>query len=200
MRDDRGVELSRSVRKLTWVMAVLLAVLIHSSICAAQRTPKPAGQTAAPGAPATATTAPSATKPVFDPGILAALGKNWQKPDLRAAESELNNAEKDMDAKRLAVSGALTKLEMTLAVCSQFKYSADDQKKAGCTGNDTVSQCTQKLFAECTKANREDYAGKRARLVPSVARLEKALKEYSAALGPAPTANVPKLGGTAIVP
>ncbi len=199
MRDDRRVEVSRSVTRLAWLTAALLAVLIHSSICAAQRTAKPA-QTAVSGAPATATTAPSATKPVFDPAVLAGLAKNWPKPNFSAAESELNNAQKDLDAKRSALGAAVVQLGMRSSVCSQYKYSADDQKKAGCMANDTVSQCTQKLFSECMKANQADCVGKKAQLLGSVARMEKALKEYSVALGPASTSNAPGHPGTAIAP
>jgi hypothetical protein len=190
---------------LGWVAsAAFLATLLHSPTCGAQtrtagpQPSKPAVQTA-PKPPATVTTAPGPTssqqeKPLFDPAILAAIAKNWQQPDFHAVEAELNNAQKDVDAKQSGLSGAMSQLGMRIAVCSTFKYSAADQKNAGCTGNDTVSQCTQKLFAECTKASHANFVSKRAQMLESISRLEKALQAFSAALPAPPTNNTRGVG------
>ncbi len=197
---------------LAWLaLAAFLATILHAPICGAQtravapRPSNPAVQTV-PKPPAAAATAPNAalpshdTKPIFDPAILAALGKNWQKPDFNALEAELDSAQKDVDAKQSGLHSAMLQLGMRGAFCSQFKYSAADQKNAGCAGSDTVSQCTQKLFAECTKASHADFVSKKAQMLTSAGRLEKALKAYAAALGPSPTSNVPGHPGTAIAP
>lgn len=190
---------------LAWVAsAAFFATLLYSPICGAQvrtatpRVSNPPAQTA-PKAPASMTTAPGPTssaqeKAIFDPAVLAALGKEWQKPDFNALEAELDNAQKDVDAKQAGLHSAMLQLGMRWAFCSQFKYSAADQKNAGCTGSDTVSQCTQKLFSECTKASHADFVSKKAQMLTSAARLEKALKAFSAALPAPPTNNTRGLG------
>jgi hypothetical protein len=190
---------------LAWVVSTaFLATVLHSPTCGAQtrsagpRPSNPAAQTA-PKPPATTTTTPSATlpqdkKPFFDPAILAALEKNLKKPDMNALDSELNNAQKDVDAKQSGMHSAVLQVGLRWSVCSQFKYSAADQKNAGCTGSDTVSQCTQKLFGECMKASYADFASKKAQMLASIARLEKALKDYSAALQTTPTTNPRDVG------
>lgn len=184
-------------RILAWlVAAAFLATVLYSPICGAQtpagqRSSKPPGQTAQ--GPPTMKAAPAPVVPpqkkelVFDPAIFAALEKELLKTDLKPASLELSNALKETGNWEPAVANNVGYYQSRAKVCPQLKFSADDQKKAGCTGNDTVNQCSEKLFWECMRTNNGGFPEKKVQMLESVARLEKALKEYSAKLKMIPT-------------
>jgi hypothetical protein len=66
-------------------------------------------------------------------------------------------------------------------------FSAEDQKQAGCTGNDTVNHCSIKLFWYCMKERNPSFPASKAKMLTKIEVLEKALKEYAAQLKQIPT-------------
>lgn len=48
-------------------------------------------------------------------------------------------------------SGAKTMTEVVVKQCSDKGYTVQDQKAAGCTGNESLNQCMEKLYKHCVK-------------------------------------------------
>jgi hypothetical protein len=46
-------------------------------------------------------------------------------------------------------SGAGTMTEVVIKQCSEKGYTVQDQKAAGCTGNESLNQCMEKLYKHC---------------------------------------------------
>jgi len=48
-------------------------------------------------------------------------------------------------------SGAKTMTEVVTKQCSEKAYTVQDQQAAGCTGNESLNQCMEKLYKHCIK-------------------------------------------------
>jgi hypothetical protein len=139
--------------------------------------------------PAPVPVEPARKKPFqIDPAVLAGIEKSLLQTDLKPAHDELHAALKEATNNSNSVTYALPYYQGKAKSCQEGHYSAEDQKKAGCSGSDTVSQCSNKLYWYCLMGgNNGGFPGKKMEMLKSADRLDKALKEYSTRLKTIPT-------------
>ncbi|MHB8883245.1 MAG: hypothetical protein ACYC69_17270 [Thermodesulfovibrionales bacterium] len=66
-----------------------------------------------------------------------------------------------------------------LRLCSTRPYTRDDQLQAGCQGSDTLSQCEDKLIAQCVKYERENVIAVHSQLRQKASVLKGELPQWT---------------------
>ena len=122
---------------------------------------------------------------VYDPEFVAGLEKALFQTDLQPAHVELKNALTEAKT-AINVTAQLSSYQATAWNCLQKSFSEEDQKQAGCTGTDSVNQCSDKLFWYCLKSH-HGFPAAKTKAVASLEHLEKAMKEYRNKLQSIPT-------------
>lgn len=121
----------------------------------------------------------------IDAALLGEITKVLLNTDTKPAANELEAALKETEM-RHQVREALYFYQNKAKDCSKQTFTTQDQKAAGCTGTDTLNQCSQKLFRHCVSSGHGGYAEKfsksRQKMLEASERLDKALKEYNAKL------------------
>ncbi|MBF8258912.1 MAG: hypothetical protein HW377_1286 [Actinobacteria bacterium] len=123
----------------------------------------------------------------IDPALLGEITKMLLNTDTKPATDELEAALKEMEKHRYSVYLALWYYQDRAKKCSNRTFTTEDQKAAGCTGTDTLNQCSQKLFRHCVSPPgqggfAEKFSKSRQKMLEASERLDKALKEYTAKL------------------
>jgi hypothetical protein len=141
----------------------------------------------APAGRAVTATPPVAPKPFhIDPAVLGEITKVLLNTDTKPAAAELEAALKETEKLLHTVQMDLWYYQDHAKKCSKKTFTTEDQKTAGCTGNDTLNQCTVKLFQYCVGHNQNsptiNFPKSRQKMLEESARLDKALKEYTAKL------------------
>ncbi len=122
----------------------------------------------------------------IDPALLGDVTKALLNTDTKPAVTELEAALKEAEKQRHEVYLALWYYQDRAGKCSKKTYTTEDQKAAGCTGTDTLNQCSHKLFRQCVSPAQstlaEKFSKSRQKMLEASERLDKALKEYTAKL------------------